>query len=76
LQPRDILKRNIEPGRTASDTLDILNDKLTEAGFGVMVEFNGPQAILKLSTSSLPRIPSAISVTASNRPSRFSIPNG
>jgi Xaa-Pro aminopeptidase len=39
---RDILKQNIEPGRTASDTLDILNDKLTEAGFGVMAEFNKP----------------------------------
>jgi Xaa-Pro aminopeptidase len=39
---RDILKQNIEPGRTASDTLDILNRKLTEAGFGVMAEFNKP----------------------------------
>jgi Xaa-Pro aminopeptidase len=39
---RDILKQNIQPGRTASDTLDILNRKLTEAGFGVMAEFNKP----------------------------------
>ncbi|MGH8168393.1 MAG: M24 family metallopeptidase, partial [Woeseiaceae bacterium] len=39
---RDILKRNIKPGRTASDTLEILNRKLTEAGFGVMAEFNKP----------------------------------
>ena len=39
---RDILKQNIKPGRRASDTLDILNRKLTEAGFGVMAEFNKP----------------------------------
>ena len=39
---RDILKQNIEPGRTASDTLDILNRKLTAAGFSVMAEFNKP----------------------------------
>jgi len=41
---RDILKQNIRPGRTASDTLDILNRKLTDAGFGVMAEFNKPTA--------------------------------
>jgi Xaa-Pro aminopeptidase len=39
---RDILKQNIEPDRTGSDTLDILNRKLTEGGFGVMAEFNKP----------------------------------
>lgn len=39
---RDILKQNIKPGRTASDTLEVLNRKLTEAGFGVMDEFNKP----------------------------------
>lgn len=39
---RDILVANIRPGRSASDTLALLNDKLTEAGFGVMAEFNKP----------------------------------
>jgi Xaa-Pro aminopeptidase len=39
---RDILKQNIEPGPTAGDTLELLNRKLTEAGFGVMAEFNKP----------------------------------
>jgi Xaa-Pro aminopeptidase len=41
---RDILKQNIQPGRTASATLDLLNRKLTDAGFGVMAEFNKPTA--------------------------------
>jgi Xaa-Pro aminopeptidase len=39
---RDILKRSIQPGRTASDTLEAINRNLTESGFGVMAEFNKP----------------------------------
>ncbi len=39
---RDILMQNIEPGRTARDTLELLNRKISEAGFGVMAEFNKP----------------------------------
>ena len=39
---RDILKTNIRPGSTAKDTLDLLNRKIAEAGFGVMAEFNKP----------------------------------
>lgn len=39
---RDILKNNIRPGPTAKDTLELLNRKIAEAGFGVMAEFNKP----------------------------------
>jgi Xaa-Pro aminopeptidase len=42
LAVRDILKNNIRPGATAKDTLEILNRKIAEAGFGVMAEFNKP----------------------------------
>lgn len=39
---RDILKANIRPGRTAKDTLELLNRRIAAAGFGVMAEFNKP----------------------------------
>ena len=39
---RDILKATIRPGRTASDTLALLNRRIEEAGFSVMDEFNRP----------------------------------
>jgi Xaa-Pro aminopeptidase len=37
---RDILKNNIKAGRTASDTYDLLVDKINEAGFSYMEAFN------------------------------------
>jgi len=39
---RDILRKNILPGRTAAATYDILNSKVEEAGFVIMEEFNKP----------------------------------
>jgi Xaa-Pro aminopeptidase len=39
---RDILKEHIKAGRTASETLDLLNGKINEAGFQVMETFNQP----------------------------------
>ncbi len=39
---REVIRRNIEVGRTAAETLEILNQKVTEAGFAVMKEFNRP----------------------------------
>ena len=39
---RDIIKANIKAGRTASDTLDLLNEKINEAGFRIMDKFNSP----------------------------------
>lgn len=37
---RDVIRKNIKPGRTAKETLDILNQKVEEAGFHIMEEFN------------------------------------
>ncbi len=37
---RDVIRKNIKPGRTAEETLDILNQKIAEAGFHIMEEFN------------------------------------
>jgi Xaa-Pro aminopeptidase len=37
---REVIRKNIEPGLTAAETLDILNQKIVEAGFHVMEEFN------------------------------------
>jgi Xaa-Pro aminopeptidase len=37
---RDIIIANIKPGRTAAETLDVLNQKVAEAGFHIMEEFN------------------------------------
>ena len=39
---RDILKNNIKAGRTAGETLDLLNRRINEAGFQVMETFNSP----------------------------------
>jgi Xaa-Pro aminopeptidase len=39
---RDILKANIRAGRTAGETLDLLNERIETAGFKVMETFNQP----------------------------------
>lgn len=39
---RDILKANIRAGRTAGETLDLLNERINAAGFTVMETFNQP----------------------------------
>lgn len=39
---RDILKNNIRAGRTAEETLELLNKKINAAGFRVMEKFNQP----------------------------------
>lgn len=39
---RDILKANIKAGRTAGETLDLLNERIETAGFKVMETFNQP----------------------------------
>jgi Xaa-Pro aminopeptidase len=42
LKVREILRRNIKVGRTAAETLEILNRKVREAGFAIMKTFNKP----------------------------------
>jgi Xaa-Pro aminopeptidase len=37
---REVIRKNIRPGLTASETLEILNQKMADAGFHVMEEFN------------------------------------
>jgi Xaa-Pro aminopeptidase len=37
---REIIRRNIKVGLTAQETLDVLNQKIAEAGFHVMEGFN------------------------------------
>ncbi len=37
---REVVRNNIKPGLTAAETLEVLNRKITEAGFHVMEEFN------------------------------------
>jgi Xaa-Pro aminopeptidase len=37
---REVVRNNIKPGLTAAETLDVLNQKIEEAGFHVMEEFN------------------------------------
>ncbi|MDE0806232.1 MAG: M24 family metallopeptidase [Longimicrobiales bacterium] len=39
---RDVIRKNIRPGPTASETFDLLNNQLEEAGFAVMDTFNQP----------------------------------
>ncbi|MEM7502473.1 MAG: M24 family metallopeptidase [Pseudomonadota bacterium] len=39
---RDILKKNIKAGRTAGETLELLNREINRAGFTVMETFNSP----------------------------------
>jgi Xaa-Pro aminopeptidase len=41
---REVIRRTIKPGRTAADTLKLLNQKTEEAGFAIMKEFNKPTA--------------------------------
>lgn len=41
---RDILKNNIRAGRTAGETLELLNARINDAGFTVMETFNQPTA--------------------------------
>ncbi len=45
LKAREVLRRHIRPGKTAAETLEFLNQKLTEAGFAVMAEFNQPTGV-------------------------------
>jgi Xaa-Pro aminopeptidase len=40
LKVRDIVRRNIKPGRRADETLKILNQKVAEAGYAIMETFN------------------------------------
>ena len=42
VQVRDILKANIKAGLTAQETYDLLVQKIEEAGFSYMAEFNQP----------------------------------
>lgn len=37
---REIIRTNIKPGRTAADTLKLLNQKVAEAGYAIMETFN------------------------------------
>jgi Xaa-Pro aminopeptidase len=37
---REVIRDNIKPGLTAAETIDVLNEKIEEAGFHVMEEFN------------------------------------
>ena len=39
---RDLLKRNIKAGRTAGETLELLNRRMNDAGFSVMSKANTP----------------------------------
>ncbi len=39
---RDIIRKNIKPGKTAAETNDLLNRLVEEAGFAIMEEFNKP----------------------------------
>lgn len=41
---RDVVRKNILPGRTGAETVEAVNRKLEEAGFAVMKEFNKPTA--------------------------------
>jgi Xaa-Pro aminopeptidase len=37
---REVIRKNIKVGLTAEETLDVLNQKVEEAGFAIMKEFN------------------------------------
>lgn len=39
---REIIRQNIKVGRTAAETLEILNGKVRDAGFAIMKTFNKP----------------------------------
>lgn len=40
IKVRDVIRDNIVVGRTAADTLEVLNTKISEAGFSMMANFN------------------------------------
>jgi Xaa-Pro aminopeptidase len=40
MKVRDVIRDNIVVGRTAADTLEVLNTKISEAGFSLMANFN------------------------------------
>jgi Xaa-Pro aminopeptidase len=42
LKAREILRKNIKPGKTAAETLEILKQKVEEGGFAIMKVFNQP----------------------------------
>jgi Xaa-Pro aminopeptidase len=42
VEVRDIIRKNIKPGKTAAETNEILNRLVEEAGFAIMAEFNRP----------------------------------
>jgi len=42
IRVRDIIKKHIKVGRTAAETFEIVNAKITEGGFSVMETFNKP----------------------------------
>lgn len=42
LKVREVIRKNIKPGRTAAETNEILNKKIEEAGFSIMKTFNKP----------------------------------
>ncbi|MGE5360577.1 MAG: M24 family metallopeptidase [Bacteroidales bacterium] len=44
LKVRAIIRANLKPGLTGLQTLDMLNRKVSEAGFAIMKEFNKPTA--------------------------------
>jgi Xaa-Pro aminopeptidase len=39
---REVIRKNIKVGLTAEETLEVLNQKVEEAGFAIMKEFNKP----------------------------------
>ncbi len=39
---REVIRQNIKVGPTAKETLDLLNKRIEEEGFAVMIEFNSP----------------------------------
>lgn len=41
---RDVIRRNIKAGKRADETLTILNQKVAQAGFAIMKEFNKPSS--------------------------------
>jgi Xaa-Pro aminopeptidase len=47
LKVREIIRRTIKPGRRADETLQLLNEKVAEAGFAIMETFNRPTATPK-----------------------------
>lgn len=44
LKVREVIRANLKPGRPGLETLEMLNQKVAEAGFAIMTEFNKPSA--------------------------------